>query len=155
MQEDVEKSSIRAAVKTTKVTAEVIGRAIEMISDMQSGKADFPVGEQSVKELIGQGQGVSSMEISDTSIREFKKIANKYGVDFAVVKDKETDIATVFFKAKDGEALTAVMAECTKKHLNRDSIDEKPSVLKQLEEFKKKVAAIPRKARHKVKEQTR
>ena len=37
-------------------------------------------GKQSVKELIGQGQGVSSMDIGDSGIKDFKKIANKYGI---------------------------------------------------------------------------
>ena len=34
-------------------------------------------GKQSVKELVGQGQGVSSMEIGDSGIKDFKKLANK------------------------------------------------------------------------------
>ena len=42
-------------------------------------------GKQSVKELIGQNQGVSRMPIGDASIREFEREARKYGVDFAVI----------------------------------------------------------------------
>ena len=45
-------------------------------------------GKQSVKELIGQNQGVSRMPIGDASIREFEREARKYGVDFAVTRDK-------------------------------------------------------------------
>lgn len=53
----------------------------------QVAKNTHTKGKQSVKELIGQDQGVSSMEIGDSGIRDFKKLANKYGVDFAIVKD--------------------------------------------------------------------
>lgn len=45
-------------------------------------------GKQTVKQLIGQNQGVSNLEITDPSIREFEKIARKYGVDYAVKKDE-------------------------------------------------------------------
>ena len=46
------------------------------------------MGKQSAKDLIGQGQGVSSAEIAKSGLKDFQKIAKKYGVDFAVVKDK-------------------------------------------------------------------
>ena len=44
-------------------------------------------GKQSVKTLIRQGQGVSSIPLADEGLKDFQKIAKKYGVDFAVVKD--------------------------------------------------------------------
>ena len=40
-------------------------------------------GKQSVKTLIRQGQGVSSIPLSDEGMKDFQKIARKYGVDFA------------------------------------------------------------------------
>ena len=46
---------------------------------------DTPHGKQSVKELVGQGQGVSSMEIGDSGIRDFKKIANKTQVSKVLI----------------------------------------------------------------------
>ena len=38
----------------------------------------IPHGKQTVKQLIGQNQGVSNIEITDPSIKEFEKIARKY-----------------------------------------------------------------------------
>ena len=43
-----------------------------------------PHGKQTVKQLIGQNQGISNIEITDPAIKEFEKIARKYGVDYAV-----------------------------------------------------------------------
>ena len=43
-----------------------------------------PHGKQTVKQLVGQNQGISNIEITDPSIKEFEKIARKYGVDYAV-----------------------------------------------------------------------
>ncbi len=50
----------------------------------------IPHGKQTVKQLIGQNQGVSNIEITDPSIKEFEKIARKYGVDYAVKKDRSS-----------------------------------------------------------------
>ena len=44
-------------------------------------------GKQSVKQLLGQNQGATNVEIDKESIRDFEKLAKKYGVDFAVRKD--------------------------------------------------------------------
>ena len=59
-------------------------------------------GKQSVKALIRQGQGVSSIPLADEGLKDFQKIAKKYGVDFAVVKDKEASppVYTVFSRRK-------------------------------------------------------
>lgn len=117
---------------------------------------DSVKGKQSVKELIGQGQGVSSMDIGDSGIKDFKKIANKYGVDFAIVKDKEADPAryTVFFKAKDADAITQILKEYAAKQTKKKerAAKEKPSILQKLKKFKEKVASMPRKSKERRKE---
>lgn len=41
-----------------------------------------------MKQLIGQNQGVSNIEITDSNIKSFERVARKYGVDFAVKKDR-------------------------------------------------------------------
>ena len=120
---------------------------------------DTVKGKQSVKELIGQGQGVSSMDIGDSGIKDFKKIANKYGVDFAIVKDKDVDPPryTVFFKAKDADAITQILKEYAAKQTKKKerAAEKKPSILQKLKKFKEKVAAMPRKDKEKRKEQER
>ena len=57
---------------------------------------------------------------------------------------------TVFFKAKDADALTSAFEEFTNRKLKAK---EKPSVLEQLNKLKELVAAIlPDKVRHKSQE---
>ena len=75
-----------------------------------------PKGKQTVKQLIGQNQGVSNIEINDPSIRDFERIARKYGVDYAVKKDRSTSPPKylIFFKARDADALTAAFTEYTR-----------------------------------------
>jgi len=167
LQEEVEHKTVNLAVRSSKVTAQVLYKGLKAFIDHQKRKAamkaadkDEPIkGEQSVKELIGQGQGVSSMPIGDDGIKDFKKICNKYGVDFAVVKDKtvEPPQFTVFFKAKDADAITQVLKEYSAKQMKKKQKAEtkKPSILDKLKKFKDIVAKTPRKDKEKKKEQTR
>jgi hypothetical protein len=166
VQEEVENKSVRLAIQTGKVTLRTLLRGLrawyrhhERKKDVARMAGDTVKGKQSVKELIGQGQGVSSMEVGDSGIKDFKKIANKYGVDFAIVKDKDTDPPkyTVFFKARDADAITQVLKEYTAKQTKRKerAAKERPSILKKLKAFKEKVAAMPRKHKEKRKEQER
>ena len=116
-------------------------------------------GKQSVKQLVGQGQGVSAMDIGDSGIRDFKRIANKYGVDFAITKDKTVDPPkyTVFFKAKDADAITAVLKEYAAKQTKRKKTQQKqrPSILQKLKKFKEIVAKTARQPKERRKEQER
>lgn len=145
MQEEVESRTVTLAISTTKMTANVLKSAISKYLAYRKEKAREgpvkPCGKQSVKQLVGQNQGVSNIEITDKNIKDFERIARKYGIDFALKKDKTGDIPKylVFFKARDADALTAAFKEYTAK---TDRKKEKPSVLKKLRRFKEQAADI-------------
>lgn len=145
MQEEVEQRTVALTVNTFKLTGRVLKAAISKYLDYRKEKArDGPVkpcGKQSVKQLMGQNQGVSNIEITDSNIKDFERIARKYGVDFALKKDKTGEIPKylVFFKARDGDALTAAFKEYTAK---TDRKKERQSVLKKLRRFKDMAADI-------------
>ena len=158
MNEEVSKESIRFAYNTARVT--VRGMLMGLRKAKQVAKAvndKTGKGEQTVKQLIKQGQGATSMEVSGESMRQFKKIANRYGVDFSIVKNKTADKPryTVFFKAKDTDAITAVLNEYAGKVVKKNKTQERPSVLEKLRVLKAEVARIPRKVHHRRKEQIR
>lgn len=160
MQEEVENRTVNLAISTTKLTARNIvsafnawnrGRKAKSAQKAQN-KAALPKGKQSIKELLGQNQGVSSIPIEQTDLKGFEQVARKYGVDYAITKDKGVTPPkyTVFFKAKDADALTAAFTEFTNQKLKAK---DKPSVLKTLHKLKDLVAAImPDKVRHKSQE---
>lgn len=161
MQEEVENKTINLAFTTTKLSAKLVVKALATWHKHHKEKKQIksntkPTGKQSVKELIGQNQGVSSMPIGQTGLGDFQRIARKYGVDFAVVKDKSTQPTkyTIFFKARDADAITQVLQEYSSKQLKKQS-QHKPSVLKALKKFKDIVASIPKKVVEKKKEQSR
>ena len=92
-------------------------------------------GKQTVKQLIGQNQGVSNIEITDKNIKSFERVANKYGVHFAVkkVRGETPPKYLVFFKARDADALTAALKEYSVKRVQKT---KRPSVLAQLRKMK-------------------
>ena len=145
MQEEVEQRTVTLAVSTSKMTANVLKSAISKYLAYRKEKARQgpvkPCGKQSVKQLVGQDQGVTNIEITDKNIKDFERIARKYGVDFALKKDKTGEIPKylVFFKARDADALTAAFKEYTAK---TDRKKERPSVLQKLRKFKEAAVDI-------------
>lgn len=159
MQEEVEKKTVNLAVTTTRLTGRVAVKAIAWYLRHRKEKKiekanEIPSGKQSVKELIGQNAGVSSIDITKTGLRDFERIVRKYNVDFAVTKNKSVDPPkyVIFFKARDADALNQVVKEYSAIQLDKAN---KPSVLKQLNKLKDLVASIPKKVREKTKEKER
>ena len=158
MQEEVENRTINLAISTTRLTARSIIAGIrkylqhrEKVKARKRTRDTAVHGKQSVKQLLGQNQGATNVEIDKDGIRDFERLARKYGVDFAVRKDKSVDPPRylVFVRSKDADALDAICKEHQARSLTKD---KKPSVLAQLKKFKEMVAAIPRTVREKKQE---
>jgi hypothetical protein len=161
--EEISDKSVRLAISTTKLTARTLCRALSMYlhnhkqqKNMKAAKDDRIQGKQTIKQLIGQNQGVSSLPVGETGLKDFERIAKKYGVDFAIVKDKTVTPTKymVFFKASDADAIAQVLAEYTAKQMKKQS-QNRPSILKALKKFKEMVANMPKKEHEKKKEKSR
>lgn len=139
--------SVNASKFTGRMFTKGVGMLLRYMNDTKHAKQAkrqaeeqqdvTPHGKQTVKQLVGQNQGVTSIEIHDKSIREFEKIAKKYGVDFAITKVKGQHKFMVFFKARDTDVLTAAFTEFSNKQLNRQN---RPSIRKLLSLLKAKIA---------------
>lgn len=149
MQEEVENRTVTLVINTTRLTARTLKTAIlKVLAERKRRKAlkasnaneqVIPHGKQSVRQLIGQNQGVSNIEVTNQNIKAFERVARKYGVDFAVKKDKSSKSIRylVFFKARDADALTAAFKDFTAKKMKKS--EHRQSVLKKLEHFKEVV----------------
>ena len=111
MQEEVTNKTIALVFRTTKLTAEVLKKAMQMYLEQRKGKVQNNHGKISVKKLIGQNAGVSSIEVTDNNIKQFEKVAKKYGVDFSIKKDKTVDPPKyiVFFKGRDADVISQAL----------------------------------------------
>lgn len=119
--------------------------------------------QMSVQEILQKDAGAKTIDISDLGMGDFKPIARRYGLDFAVVKSRYLDPPkyTVFFQAKDQDTINRVMEEYTAKCMGKTQgrgktkTKERPSLLAKLRKLKEQVAAIPRKAAERRKEEAR
>ena len=147
MQEEVEQKSLTLTVNAAKMTARLFRAAIaKYVAHRKEKKHDAQtgvryVGRQSVKKLVGQNQGVSNVELSGEDIKAFERVARKYGVDYAVKKDRSSSPPKylIFFKGRDADALTAAFTEYTGKKVKKAEKTERPSVLAKLNQFKELV----------------
>ena len=146
MQEEIEQKSLTLSINGTKFTGRMLKSAItkylahrkEKSHEKQQGVRYC--GKQSLKKLVGQNQGVSNIEINDPSIKEFERIARKYGVDYAVKRVKGAKPKfLVFFKARDADALNAALSEYA---TQRVKTNDRPSVLAALKKAQALVAGL-------------
>ena len=149
MQEEIEQKTINLCISTTRLTARTllnVGRAY-----LRHQQGTGPHGKQSVKNLLRQNRGVSSLEIGSTGIRGFERYARRYGIDYAIRKDTSEvpPRYLVFFKAPDAEAFNSAFKEYSASLLNKGN---RPSVLARLQELVQAAAELPGKVRHKEQE---
>ena len=142
MQEETNEKTIALYIKTGKLTAQTLQKAMKAI--LSKGKKQLakpPQGKQSLKQLMKQNAGVSNIEITKDNIKAFESTAKKYGIDFALKKDStETPPRyLVFFKGRDADALTAAFKEFSAKKLTQE---QKPSIRKLIVSLKEKAAAL-------------
>ena len=152
MQEEIEQKTFNIMISTTKLSARTVLRAVKAAIRLYQSKASQ--GKQSVRTLLRQNRGVSSVEISKTGIRGLERYAKKYGIDYAIRKDTSEvpPRYLVFFKApdaEDAEAFQSAFKEYSASLLNKD---KRPSVLARLQELVQAAAELPGKVRHKEQE---
>ena len=163
MQEEIENRTVNLAISTTKLTARGIIRLaakglayIKRKSREAALKNEKPDGRQTIQQLIGQNQGVTNIDISQIDLKGFEKYARKYGVDYAITKDKSMfpPKYLVFFKARDADAMTAAFNAYSAEVLAKS---KRPSTLSKLHKLIDAVKSIPTKvtSRDKQREQSR
>jgi len=140
MQEEVDSRTVALVITSAKLTGRVMMSAISRFLAYHNAKKQqkaevIPHGKQSVKQLIGQNEGVTSIESNDPDIKAFEKVARKYGVDYAIKKVRDDDGKhkyVIFFKGRDNDAITSAFREYTAKAMEKA---KKPSILKKLHEI--------------------
>ena len=107
MQDEVNEKTIALYIKTGKLTAQTLQKAMKAI--LSKGKKQLakpPQGKQSLKQLMKQNAGVSNIEITEGNIKAFESTAKKYGIDFALNKGRDADALTAAFKEFSAKKLT-------------------------------------------------
>jgi hypothetical protein len=151
--EQVNDKAVALAVKGAKITGRMLAQAMQaFLKRTKESNPNQKHGKQSVRSLTRQGASLSNIEITNSNIGSFKRIARKYNVDFALKRD---DSGTppkwlVFFKARDADALTAAFKEYSRITLKVKG-REKPDFLAKIDKFRQKAKEIAAPARHRAK----
>lgn len=89
MHEEVNQKVVSLCVRSAKMSATELEKVLKMFLDAQKQKKNqFAKGKQTLKELVGQNAGVTNIEVNEGNIKAFERVARKYGIDFALKKDK-------------------------------------------------------------------
>ena len=127
MQDEVNEKTIALYIKTGKLTAQTLQKAMKAI--LSKGKKELskpPQGKQSLKQLMKQNAGVSNIEITEGNIKAFESTAKKDATE-------SPPRYLVFFKGRDADVLTAAFKEFSAKKLTQE---KKPSIRKLLSTLK-------------------
>ena len=159
MQEEVENRTVNLMISTSKLTGRTLVAAFRKYcqhrAKVKAGKAaEGDHGKMSVEKLIRKDQGAQQIDIAKSGIKDFERVLNKYGVDYAIRKDVSQDPPRfmVFFKARDADVLTAAFKEYSAKLACKE---KRPSVLKALAHLKDLARLAPSKVREKKQERER
>ena len=139
MQDEVNEKVVALSIKTSKLTAEVLQKAMKAV--LAKGK----------QQLSKPGEKVTNIEITDANIKAFDAIAKKNGLDYNVkrIENGKPPTYLVSFRGKDIDVMTEAFREFSAKKLSRE---QKPSILKALASFKeaaKQLNANRQKTKHK------
>ena len=74
MQEETTQKTIALVMRSSKLTADVLKKAIRIYLEHRKAGKRITHGKISVKELMGKDMGASSIEISDKNIRSFERV---------------------------------------------------------------------------------
>lgn len=80
--EEISKETVDLAGRVTQLTVQevmkILQKFVEDTKQNMKAYSNTPKhGKQSVKELIGQGQGVTAVDIEKTDLKDFQRIAKK------------------------------------------------------------------------------
>lgn len=158
VQEEINHKNIAIVTNATKITGRTLLKIIQAYLRHQKNKhlnPQIPQGKQSVTDLAKQGQGMTSLDLNDSDIKKFDRIMKKYGVDYAVMTNKKgaPSTHTLFFKAKDTDAITKAFTDFTAQLLKKSI---RSSVLVELKKYAEIVkSTMVDKVKNRTKEQIR
>lgn len=136
MQDEVNEKVVSLAIKTSKLTAEVLQKAMKSL--LAKGKGQLtkaPHGKITMRQLMKPGEKVTNIEITDKNIKAFDPIAKKNGIDYNVklIENGKPPTYLVSFRGNDIDVMTEAFREFSAKKLLQE---HKPSIRKALSTFR-------------------
>ncbi len=162
MQEEISQRSVTLIVQTGKMTGKVFLQAIQKYLDILRQQRELKArekqlhpayqGRMTIRQLMKERSGLSNIEIHDEHIHDFERIARRYGIEYAIKKERNREAPhyLIFFRSRDTDVLQTAFNEFVKKRLK---IQERPSLREKLQKLKlqnkERAAQVPEKVQRK------
>ena len=162
MQEEISQRSVTLIVQTGKMTEKVFLQAIQKYLDILKQQRELKArekqlhpayqGRMTIRQLMKERSGLSNIEIHDEHIHDFERIARRYGIEYAIKKERNREAPhyLIFFRSRDTDVLQTAFNEFVKKRLK---IQERPSLREKLQKLKlqnkERAAQVPEKVQRK------
>lgn len=141
MEEEVTQKTIALTIRTTKMTADILRKALQKFLAAQHQKQHNPYkkGKQSYRQLKSQGFGLTHIEITDDNIKSFERVAREFKIDYALKKAENGNPPTyyVFFKGPDNDTMNLAFKKFVGQKMQKQ---DKPSIMQRLAHFKELIA---------------
>ncbi len=134
--DEVNNKAINIEIKVAQYSAKAILKAMKKIIEDAAEKsqplADYlsekrKTNSRKLKDMVKKGQ-LENIDLQKGEVKELKNQLNRYGVNFSVMKNKESGLYSVFFQAKDTKAVDIAFKKAIeryeKKENKRDSTRE-------------------------------
>lgn len=139
--EDISNRAANIEVRVAKATLKEILRQIKKLHTKakQHGGLDKLLKaegkEMKLKDMVKKGQ-LEEINVKDGELKELKKELNRCGVNFSIMRDKESGNHSVFFQAKDTKVMDQtfknVLGTIEKKEKTKESIHNKIEQFKEI-----------------------
>ena len=105
--------------------------------------------KMSLKAIHKGNEEIKVLDIKTDGVRDFEKYARKYGVKYAIERDKATNPPTyyIFFKAKDAEVINCALNHFVKDQMER--AEKKVGIKEILAKCLEQVKQQPKKTKNK------
>lgn len=141
---DVNNKAINFEIKVVQYSAKAIWKAMKKIIEDAAEKsqplADYlsekrKTNSRKLKDMVKKGQ-LENIDLQKGEIKELKKQLNRYGDEFSVMKNKESELYSIFFQAKGTKVMDLAFKRAIEIYEKKEN--KKESTKEILNSFKEK-----------------
>lgn len=159
MQEYIHERSAAIVMRGTRLTGGLFLKALRSLSNRVKNPK-LHRGKQSLGQLVRHSKTIDSVNINDPGMKLFERIARKYHVNYTIRVDKTAAKGApkkyiMLFHADQRELINTAFKEFTAKMMHRKQTKSRPSILRQLEYYKRVAQTLLRNIRNKTQEKSR
>jgi len=138
-QDQINEKNCCLIIRGGTITSRMLAQA--MRTALHAPKPSAKHGKQSIRQLAKSGAKLENIPVGSENIKEFERMARKYGINFAVRKDVSEDPPRhlVFFKSRDADSMMAAFREFSARQLSPQKQSFKQALQQALEKVKTQV----------------